>query len=351
VAYNYTTVTGSFGSSTGTVTFYSPQITDLTSTNQVQGAAKLQYTLSGGSFTTVPLLCTDNLGLLPAGWVWRVRIALTGSTAYDYTVLLPSNPPTVNLNALPPAPAAITSRGQFLCAPFVYAPLPSNSSAVQLTVSTTTLAAPNVVATTVASGSNGGEISQVASWTSPSAGVLDVATTAGWPSSGTVTVAASGATTATVTYTGFTGSSLTGCAYVSGSPTGTVATGGAVTLTSVVLQTNSFTAPPSGNVIVQVSGSVMISVTNNKLMLALTAAGTVTPVLGYTSTIQVPGGAQDYAFSSTFYVPGLTAGTAYQLALVAATTSSGTAVFYAYGENSTTIGNAGAPLIMTVQAV
>jgi hypothetical protein len=93
-------------------------------------------------------------------------------------------------------------------------------------------------ATTVASGSNGGEISTVASWAHPSAGVLDVASIpANMPTSGTLNVAASGSTTAVVTYTGISGNSFTGCAYVSGSATGTVATGGAVTL---VTSTNSF---------------------------------------------------------------------------------------------------------------
>jgi hypothetical protein len=82
--------------------------------------------------------------------------------------------------------------------------------------------------TTVAAGSNGGEISAIASWTSPSAGVLDVASTAYFnPTGGTVTVATS-TTTATITYTGVATGQLTGCAYVSGSATGTVATGGAV---------------------------------------------------------------------------------------------------------------------------
>jgi hypothetical protein len=92
--------------------------------------------------------------------------------------------------------------------------------------------------TTVASGSNGGEISQIATWSHPSAGVLDVASIpANMPASGTLNVAASGSTTAVITYMGTTGNSFTGCAYVSGSATGTVATGGAVTL---VTSTNSF---------------------------------------------------------------------------------------------------------------
>ena len=85
-----------------------------------------------------------------------------------------------------------------------------------------------VSGTTVASGSNGGTIANVASWANPSAGVLDVASVTGFPTSGTVYVAASGSTLAVVTYTGTAVGQLTGCAYVSGSPAGTVATGGAV---------------------------------------------------------------------------------------------------------------------------
>jgi hypothetical protein len=84
--------------------------------------------------------------------------------------------------------------------------------------------------TTVASGSSGGEISAVASWSSPSAGVLDVASTTGYPTAGTLQVVASGTTLGVITYTGISGNSFTGCAYVSGSATGTVSTGNAVTL-------------------------------------------------------------------------------------------------------------------------
>jgi hypothetical protein len=91
------------------------------------------------------------------------------------------------------------------------------------------------VSSTVAAGSNGGEISAIATWSSPSAGVLDIASigsgSAAFPSTGgTVTVAASGSTTAIVNYTGTATGQLTGCTYVSGSATGTVATSGAVTL-------------------------------------------------------------------------------------------------------------------------
>ena len=85
--------------------------------------------------------------------------------------------------------------------------------------------------TTVAAGSSGGEISAIASWSSPSGGVLDVATTTGFPSSGTLQVAASGSTVGVISYTGTSGgNSFTGCTYFSGSPLGTVSTGGTVSL-------------------------------------------------------------------------------------------------------------------------
>ncbi len=94
--------------------------------------------------------------------------------------------------------------------------------------------------TTVGSGSNGGEISQIASWSSPSAGVLDTGTLpTNFPTSGQVAVLASGATTALVNYTGTSGgNSLTGCTYVSGSPTGTVSTGGFIYVSQLTVAVN-----------------------------------------------------------------------------------------------------------------
>lgn len=91
-----------------------------------------------------------------------------------------------------------------------------------------------VPTTTVAAGSNGGEISQIASWGAGfgGSGILDVASTVGYPTSGTIYVAATGPTIGRVTYTGVTSTSFTGCAYVSGSATGTIATGGTVSATS-----------------------------------------------------------------------------------------------------------------------
>lgn len=86
----------------------------------------------------------------------------------------------------------------------------------------------SVAATTVAAGSNGGTISGIASWGTPSAGVLSVAAITSFPTVGGTILVATSTTPATLTYTGVSGSTLTGCAYVSGSPSGTVATGGSV---------------------------------------------------------------------------------------------------------------------------
>lgn len=81
--------------------------------------------------------------------------------------------------------------------------------------------------TAIGAGSSGGQLSAIASWSAPSAGVLDVASTSGFDASGTIFVATS-TTLAQVTYTGLTESSFTGCAYVNGSADGTVANGGLV---------------------------------------------------------------------------------------------------------------------------
>jgi hypothetical protein len=100
------------------------------------------------------------------------------------------------------------------------------------------VSAGGAVSTTVASGSNTGEISQIASWSTPSAGTQAVASSASFPASGTVIVTTS-TTPATVTYTGTGSGTLTGCTYVSGSATGTVTTTtSTVTLASETVTVN-----------------------------------------------------------------------------------------------------------------
>ena len=236
----------------------------------------------------------------------------------------------------------------FLCAPVTYAP----ASRTVCNVTGTTMAAFTPPATTVASGSNGGEISTIASWSSPSAGVLDVASAASFPSSGTITVAASGATTAIVTYTGTAAGQLTGCAYVSGSASGTVSTGGAVTLTSSVAFTGPFTAPASGSVTVTcscVSAMTAAAFAN----VALAAHGTVTPLVSNVITWDDQSSLNGRPTSFVFLVTGLTPGTSYNFDLVGASGTSADAVdILAIASTSTTGAAANqAPILMTVQAV
>lgn len=86
-------------------------------------------------------------------------------------------------------------------------------------------------ATTVAAGSNGAaQISTIASWSQPSSGVLDVASTAGYAASGTIWVATS-SQAAQISYTSITGGgtpSFNGCAFVAGTGSGTVSTSNVV---------------------------------------------------------------------------------------------------------------------------
>ena len=85
----------------------------------------------------------------------------------------------------------------------------------------------DVVYTTVAAGSNGGNVSGIASWGNPSAGVLDAVNpqAANFPTSGEITVVTSTGF-AIINYTGTTTTSFTGCVYAGGS--GTLATGASI---------------------------------------------------------------------------------------------------------------------------
>lgn len=248
----------------------------------------------------------------------------------------------------------VSMSGRYLCAPAQYAP----ASAVTIQTASATYASASATATTVASGSNGGEISTIASWSAPSSGVLDVASTAGWPTAGTISVATS-TTPATVTYTGVTSASLTGCAYVSGSATGTVATGGAVALTAAgagavavpALSTGSFTAPASGFVVVTVIAAVASPTASAPCGLALAAHGTVTPLLGAAVGFTLPNTVEKAPRPFQFLVP-VTPGSTYNLdLLMAASNASDPLDIVALGSTSTTNSAAGGPVIMTVQAV
>jgi hypothetical protein len=241
----------------------------------------------------------------------------------------------------------------FLCTPTSYAPASQVTLETVSAVFTPLLAS----ATTVAAGSNGGEISTIASWSSPSAGVLDVASVAAsWPSSGTVAVSASGSTVAIVTYAGTSGGNqLTGCVYVSGSATGTVTTGGVVSLTSgiaAVASTGSFTAPVSGSVVVT-AGFTVSAGSASGVGFGLALHGTTTMVGN--STIVKFTNSNPGPVSITFLVTGLTAGSSYNLDLMWAATLGITLSILAIGQTSASpnlsSGSQGSPVVMTAQAV
>jgi hypothetical protein len=315
----------------------SQKITSLANGSGAQDAAAYGQTLAGGSgspLTTKGDLLYENATPAPA----RLAIGTVAGSTGDF------------LGVSGGIPAWQQVSGQYLCTPTQYAP----ASQVTFTVTSTTFVPITPAATTVAAGSNGGEISQVASWSSPSAGVLDVATTTGWPASGTVTVAASGSTTAIVTFTGTAAGQLTGCAYVSGSATGTVSTGGAVTLVSSVANTGSFTAPASGSAVVTATFQAAISTASDYCAFGLCAHATTTPMVGFTAVLRpTTGNLTTYCLS--FLVTGLTAGNPYNFDLMAAVQSTINLFIIAIGATSTsptlTSGGQGSPVTMTVQAV
>jgi hypothetical protein len=126
-----------------------------------------------------------------------------------------------------------------------------------------------VPATTVDVGSNGGAIATIASWATPSPGVLAVVSTAGLATSGAVTVVTS-LGLQTVTYTGTSGGNqLTGCVPTGTATNGVVATGAAVTQytsaaslagsTLTLAATTSFSAGGGTAVIVSGASSAAVS--------------------------------------------------------------------------------------------
>ena len=118
-------------------------------------------------------------------------------------------------------------------------------SGTSVTVGNTLPQGGSTISTTVASGSNGGTLANIATtWSTPSVGDLAVGSTAGFPGSGVAEVATSGGN-AFVSYTGTDATDLTGVTFLSQSSPGaatTVSTGGAVTL----LQNQNFIAGTSG---------------------------------------------------------------------------------------------------------
>jgi hypothetical protein len=97
-------VTGSFIDAAGQklrgkVTFTpSVLLTDATGTTVIDGTRTCQ--LSGGSFTSPPLVATDNEDIAQDGWVYEVCVALENAQPVTYSLPIPHEPSPVDLSAL-----------------------------------------------------------------------------------------------------------------------------------------------------------------------------------------------------------------------------------------------------------
>jgi hypothetical protein len=122
-------------------------------------------------------------------------------------------------------------------------------------------------------------------------------------------------------------------------------------VSSANVNTGAFTAPASGNVLVTAYGIYTGSSADN-VSFALSAHGTVTPVVGTVITGSANSSANSIPCAIPFLIAGLTPGTSYSLDLLFAISAAGTLAFKVIGQSSTTpTGTLGAPLVMTVQAV
>jgi hypothetical protein len=120
---------------------------------------------------------------------------------------------------------------------------------------------------------------------------------------------------------------------------------------SGVICTGSFTAPPSGSVVVHVSLVANASSGAGRVGWGLAAVGTVTPLVG-NAVSPIAGSSSPVAYSIRFIVTGLTPGTSYNFDLLGCITSADTFTISAQGQNSTALAaNSGGPVIITTQAV
>ena len=111
------TITGQFISTSGapvqgTVSFWPTSVLLDPSSQMVIPASISSYPLSSmGTFTSDPLVATDNADLEPQGWAYNVKVELQDLQPYTFTCFLPTFPSTVDLSALEPVFPAGTVLG------------------------------------------------------------------------------------------------------------------------------------------------------------------------------------------------------------------------------------------------
>lgn len=118
---------------------------------------------------------------------------------------------------------------------------------------------------------------------------------------------------------------------------------------STNITTGSFTAPPSGEVLVTASLVAAVGSGTGRCAFSVAAHGTVSPVLAEEWTPVVGTNLEPYTFRMP--VTGLTPGNSYNLDLLFASLDGATLTVYAVGQTSTTPATSGGPVLMTVQAV
>lgn len=127
-------------------------------------------------------------------------------------------------------------------------------------------------------------------------------------------------------------------------------------VSSANVNTGSFTAPPSGSVVANVSMVTGVSADADPGVFGLAAHGTTGPMLSFASVWKFTNSSSvPVPYSQAFLVTGLSAGTSYNLDLMFAVSSAGTLSVFAIGQTGTTPSTAasalGAPVTMSVQAV
>lgn len=125
-------------------------------------------------------------------------------------------------------------------------------------------------------------------------------------------------------------------------------------VSSANVNTGSFTAPPSGNVLVTVTLIMQVSSSGDAVGFGLAAHGTVVPMVGYVPAWKEPVTTQPFVRTLQFLVTGLTPGASCNFDLMFAVASGGTLTVYANNQTGTSpnLSNAGVggPVVMTVQA-